>query len=206
MMRQRECTRGRGRMRRWTCSIAAGAVALLLGAASVHADTITQQHEGGQGDDKEHVSPGASADRNGAKAFSAGQSEALNWHGSSVGKAKPQVRNGVTVAIDEESGTGAWSRSVTRTSSTARFVSSTTRSVSIAFDEDGDRVLARAFAKARAPNSVAAVRNGAGTIIARSSVNVTGSGAGSAAAGGAIGVSGGAVKVSTWGETSAEVF
>ena len=203
-MGQRDGTSGRrGRMRRWAGSIAAGAVALTLGVASVHADTITQSHEGGQGADKEHVSASALADCNGAKEFSAGQPEALHRHGSSVGKAKAQR---VAVAIDEESATGPWSRSVTRTSSTARFVTSTTRSVSIALDEDGDRVLARAFAEARAPNNVAAVRNGAGTIIARTSVNVTGNGAGVAEGGGSIGISGGAVKVSTWGETSAEVF
>jgi len=205
-MRQRERTGWRrGWVRRWACSIAAGAVALMLGVASAHADTITPGHEGGQGADKEHASAGALADPKGTGAVSVGQPEAYR-HGSSFSNAVAQARGGATIAIDEESASGAWSRSVTRTSSTARFVTSKTRSVSIAFDEDGDRVVARAFAKARAPNSVAAVRDGAGTIIARTSVNVTGNGAGSAAAGGSIGVSGGAVKVSTWGETSAEVF
>jgi hypothetical protein len=192
-------------MRRWTCSIATGVVALTLGAAGVHADTITPGHEGGQGADKRQASAGALADPNGARAFTSSGTSALHRHGPSLSQVQAQVRGDATIAIDQ-SATGASTRSVTRTSSSGRFVTSTTRAVSIAVDEDGDRVLARAFAKARAPTNVAAVRSGAGTITTRTSVNVAGNGAGSARAGGSIGISGGAVKVSTWGGTSAEVF
>ena len=62
------------------------------------------------------------------------------------------------------------------------------------------------MAKARAPNNVAAVRNGAGSVTAKTSVDVTGNGVASADAGGSIGIAGGGVKVETWGRTSAEVF
>ena len=50
------------------------------------------------------------------------------------------------------------------------------------------------------------MRNGAGSVSAKTSVDVTGTGAGTADAGGAIGISGRKVEVSTWGRTSAEVF
>jgi hypothetical protein len=61
-------------------------------------------------------------------------------------------------------------------------------------------------ASAHAPTNVAAVRNGAGSITAKTSVDVTGNGFASADAGGFVGIAGGGVKVSTWGRTSAEVY
>ena len=77
---------------------------------------------------------------------------------------------------------------------------------SYAIDEEGNRAIAKAVAKARAPNNVAAVRNGAGSVTAKTSVDVTGNGVASADAGGSIGIARGGVKVETWGRTSAEVF
>ncbi len=91
--------------------------------------------------------------------------------------------------VDEEGvGTNAWTRTVTRTKVNSRFVSSVTRSQSYAIDEEGNRAIAKAVAKARAPNNVAAVRNGAGSVTAKTSVDVTGNGVASADAGGSIGI------------------
>ena len=71
---------------------------------------------------------------------------------------------------------------------------------------DGDQAVAKGVAIARAPNDAAAVENGAGRVVAKTSVDLRGTGAASAEAGGSIGVSGGKVEVGTWGKTSAEVY
>jgi hypothetical protein len=111
------------------------------------------------------------------------------------------------IAADED-GAGVTTRTRTTTRSFVKdgFVVSRTRSRTIAYHEDGNRAVARAVAKARAPDDVAAVENGAGRVVAKTSVDVTGNGAASADAGGSIGVNDGKVEVSTWGRTSAEVF
>ena len=116
--------------------------------------------------------------------------------------------DGVADVAADEDGTGVTTRTRTTTRSYIKdgFVVSRTRSKTIAYDEDGNRAVARAVAKARAPNDVAAVENGAGRVVAKTSVDVTGNGAASAEAGGSIGINDGKVEVSTWGRTSAEVF
>lgn len=116
--------------------------------------------------------------------------------------------DGIADVAAEEDGTGVTTRTRTTTRSFVKdgFVVSRTRSKTIAYDEDGNRAVARAVAKARAPNDVAAVENGAGRVVAKTSVDVTGNGAASADAGGSISVNDGKVEVSTWGRTSAEVF
>lgn len=106
---------------------------------------------------------------------------------------------------EEDAAPKTRTRTATRTFVKDGFVVSRTRSKSISFDEEGNRAVARAVARARAPNDVAAVEAGAGRIVAKTSVDITGNGTGSAAAGGSIGTSGGKVDVSTWGKTSAEV-
>ena len=176
-----------GLMAPWLRRIAACALALTIGLGHAYADEVTGGHEGGQGRDK-------SSD----EAF-AGDGSA---HASSTAKSK------IIVTVDEEGiGTEAWTRTVTRTKVNSRFVSSVTRSQSYAIDEDGNRAVAMAVARARAPNNAAAVRNGAGNVTAKTSVDVTGNGVASADAGGSIGIGGrGSVKIETWGRTSAEVF
>jgi hypothetical protein len=176
-----------GPMAPWLRRIAACALALTIGLGQAYADEVTGGHEGGQGRDK-------SSD----EAF-AGDGSA---HASSAAKSK------IIVTVEEEGiGTEAWTRTVTRTKVNSRFVSSVTRSQSYAIDEEGNRAIAKAVAKARAPNNAAAVRNGAGNVTAKTSVDVTGNGIADADAGGSIGIGGrGGVKVETWGRTSAEVF
>ena len=171
----------------WLRRIAACALALTIGLGHAYADEVTGGHEGGQGRDK-------SSD----EAFAGDGGE----HASSIAKSK------IIVTVEEEGiGTNAWTRTVTRTKVNSRFVSSVTRSQSYAIDEDGNRAVAMAVARARAPNNAAAVRNGAGNVTAKTSVDVTGNGVASADAGGSIGIGGrGGVKVETWGRTSAEVF
>jgi hypothetical protein len=198
-----ESSAQRGRTGLWLRSIAVCALALTLGlsqAATDHAyaDTIANAHEGGQGRDKSQsiASRGAFAGDGSANAFSTASLRAR-------ANAPSQV---VTVDIEEDGvGTAAWSRTVTRTVTNLARVTSITRSFSYAADEEGNQAIAKAVARASAPNNVAAVRNGAGNIVAKTSVDVTGNGTASADAGGSIGVSRGGVKVSTWGETSAEV-
>jgi hypothetical protein len=202
----------------WLRSIAACALALTLGlgqAATDHAyaDTIANAHEGGQGRDKNRSSSaGAFGGDGSANAFPTASSEAFGGFQRAIAKQGLRARANapsqvVTVDIEEDGvGTAAWSRTVTRTVTNLARVTSITRSFSYAADEEGNQAIAKAVARASAPNNVAAVRNGAGNIVAKTSVDVTGNGTASADAGGSIGVSRGGVKVSTWGETSAEVF
>jgi hypothetical protein len=199
------------RMAPWLRRIAAGALALTIGLGQAYADEVTSGHEGGQGRDKSSAfaTGEAFAGDGAAHASSYGRSDAF---GAAVEETARQIaaeaaKVTVTVDVDEEGiGTDAWTRTVTRTKVNSRFVSSVTRSQSYAIDEDGNRAIAKAVAKARAPNNVAAVRNGAGSITAKTSVDVTGNGLASADAGGSIGLGRGGVKVETWGRTSAEVF
>ena len=201
--------------RAWLRRIAACALALTLGLGQAYADGPTSAHEGGQGADKSgsaFASAEAFAGDGAARASSAGGSEAFGAAAYDAAAADAERRAQeakatVTVDIEEEGvGTEAWSRTITRTKVTGRFVTSVTRSQSYATDEEGNRAIAKAVAKARAPNNAAAVRNGAGSITAKTSVDVTGNGVASADAGGSIGVARGGVKVETWGRTSAEVF
>ena len=203
---------GRTGLAPWLRRIAAGALALTLGFGQAYADEVTSAHEGGQGADKSgsaFASAEAFAGDGAARAASSGGSEGFGAaEYDAVAKRKAEeAKVTVTVDIDEEGvGTAAWTRTVTRTKVTSRFVSSVTRSQSYATDEEGNRAIAKAVARARAPNNVAAVRNGAGSITAKTSVDVAGNGVASADAGGSIGIAGGGVKVGTWGRTSAEVF
>ena len=196
----------------WLRQIAACALALTIGLGQAYADNPTSAHEGGQGADKSgsaFASAEAFAGDGTARASSVGRSEAFGaaeYEAAAKRKAE-EAKVTVTVDVEEEGvGTSAWSRTVTRTKVNSRFVSSVTRSQSYAADEEGNLAIAKAVAKARAPNNVAAVRNGAGSITAKTSVDVTGNGVANADAGGSIGIAGGGVKVETWGRTSAEVF
>ena len=189
-----------------------GLRALTIGLGQAYADEVTSGHEGGQGADKSSAfaSAEAFAGDGAAGASSYGRSEAFGAAAEETARrnAEEAAKVTVTVDVDEEGvGTNAWTRTVTRTKVNRNFVSSVTRSQSYATDEEGNLAIAKAMAKARAPNNVAAVRNGAGSITAKTSVDVTGNGVASADAGGSIGISGrGGVKVETWGRTSAEVF
>ena len=200
------------RMAPWLRRIAAGALALTIGLGQAYADEVTSGHEGGQGRDKSSAFAAAEAfaGDGAASASSYGRSEAFGAAAAETARrnAEEAAKVTVTVDVDEEGiGTNAWTRTVTRTKVNRRFVSSVTRSQSYAIDEEGNRAIAKAVAKARAPNNVAAVRNGAGSVTAKTSVDVTGNGVASADAGGSIGIGGrGGVKVETWGRTSAEVF
>jgi hypothetical protein len=184
----------------WLRRVAACALALTLGLGQAFAGSPNGMHEGGQGADKARH----------AVAFADGGDRTSSTAKPEAPAAKPTAdaaKAKVTVDIEEEGiGTDAWSRTVTRTRITRNFITSVTRSKSFAIDEDGNRAIARAVARARAPNNVAAVRNGAGSVTARASVDVAGNGVASADAGGSIGIARGGVKVETWGRTSAEVF
>jgi hypothetical protein len=202
------------RMTPWLRRIAACALVLAVGLGQAYADT-EGMHEGGQGSDKSgsaFASAEAFAGDGAARASSTAKSDAFGTAAYKAAEAEAErkaqeAKVSVTVEVEEEGvGTEAWSRTVTRTSVSSRFVSSVTRSKSYATDEDGNRAIAKAVAEARAPNNVAAVRNGAGSITAKTSVDVTGNGLASADAGGSIGIAPGGVKVSTWGRTSAEVY
>ena len=195
----------------WLRRIAAGALALTIGLGQAYADEVAGGHEGGQGRDKSSAfAAGEAFAGNGAAgASSYGGSDAFGAAPAATARraAAEAAKVTVTVDIDEEGvGTNAWTRTVTRTKVNSQFVSSVTRSQSYAVDEDGNRAIAKAVAKARAPNNVGAVRNGAGSITAKTSVDVTGNGVASADAGGSIGIARGGVKVETWGRTSAEIF
>ena len=196
-----------GRLAPWLRRIAAGALALTIGLGQAYADELASGHEGGQGRDKSSAFAAAEAfaGDGAARASSTTKSEAF---GTPRTKAQPRVEEAkVTVKIEEEGiGTEAWTRSVTRSYTKGGYVVSVTRSQSYATDEDGNRAIAKAFSKARAPSNAAAVRNGAGSVAAKTSVDVTGNGVASADAGGSIGVGRRGVKVETWGRTSAEVF
>jgi hypothetical protein len=208
------------RSKAWLRAIAAGALALTLGLGQAWAYPPTGAHEGGQSSDKAHAfatasaqaSDGAAKGASPARPDTAAQSEAQAGTTApeprfNFGVAKPTPKSKVSVDIDEAGiGTDDWTRTVTRTVTNGQLVSSTTRSTSIAIDDAGNQVVSVAVARARAPNNVAAVQAGAGSIHTNTSVDVTGNGTGSASAGGSIGVSHGSVDVSTWGETSAEVF
>ena len=199
------------RLAPWLRRIAACALALTIGFGHAYADEIGNAHEGGQGAEKSKAFAAgeAFAGDGAAGASSYGRSDAFGAAAEETARrtAEEAAKVTVTVDIDEEGiGTDAWTRTVTRTKVNSRFVSSVTRSQSYAIDEDGNRAIAKAMAKARAPNNVAAVRNGAGSITAKTSVDVTGNGVASADAGGSIGIARGGVKASTWGRTSAEVF
>lgn len=188
----------------WLRRIAACALALTIGLGQAYADQVTSGHEGGQGADKSGAFAAAEAfgGDGAARASSTAKSEAFG----TPRKAAAQEAK-VTVTVEEEGiGTDAWTRTVTRSYTKGGYVVSVTRSQSYATDEDGNRAIAKAFSKARAPNNVAAVRNGAGRVTAKTSVDVTGNGLASADAGGSIGVGRRGVKVETWGRTSAEVF
>ena len=195
----------------WLRRIAAGALALTIGLGQAYADEIASAHEGGQGAEKSKsfAAAEAFAGDGAAGASSYGRSDAFGIAAEETARrnAEEAAKVTVTVDVDEEGiGTDAWTRTVTRTKVNSRFVSSVTRSQSYAIDEEGNRAIARAVAKARAPNNAAAVRNGAGSVTAKTSVDVTGNGVASADAGGSIGIARGGVKVETWGRTSAEVF
>jgi hypothetical protein len=199
------------RLAPWLRQIAAGALALTIGLCQAYAGEVTSGHEGGQGRDKSSAFAAAEAFAGDgtAHASSTAKSEVF---GSALEEsirrdAEAAAKVTVRVKVEEEGvGTNAWTRTVTRTKVNSRFVSSVTRSQSYAIDEDGNRAIAKAVAKARAPNNVAAVRNGAGSVTAKTSVDVSGNGVASADAGGSIGVGRRGVKVETWGRTSAEVF
>ena len=206
---RQECYRDLGRRRRgmrfWRRAATAAAVLLTIGIGEACANPVPSHHDGGPKADNAHVSAHAFGNHGGAKAFSADASPALGGPGFS--SRRMQASGEAAVKIDDRTiRPGVRSHTVTTTTSDGRFLASSTRSVSVAIDDDGDAAFARAFAQARAPNNVTAVRNGAGNVFAATSVSVTGDGRATARAGGSIGVSGGAVKVSTWGETSAEVF
>jgi len=199
------------RLAPWVRRIAVCALALTIGLGQAYAGEIASGHEGGQGRDKSSsfATAEAFAGDGAAHASSYGKSDAFGgWVEETARRnAEEAAKVTVTVDVDEEGiGTDAWTRTVTRTKVTSRFVSSVTRSQSYAIDEEGNRAIAKAVAKARAPNNVAAVRDGAGSVTAKTSVDVTGNGVASADAGGSIGIAGGGVRASTWGRTSAEVF
>jgi len=198
-----------GRRRVWLQIIAASALALVLGAGHAPADTLTNTHDGGQSADKAHAQAiaSAAAAEGQARAASVGGSDAdAGMSGALNLGAIATDKNGVHIDIDmQRLGTQDWTRTITR-STTGPVLTSSTQSTSVALDDEGNRVVSVAVARARAPNDVAAVQAGAGSVYARTSVDVTGYGAGSASAGGSIGISDGGVKVSTWGRTSAEVF
>jgi len=193
----------------WLRRIAACALALTIGLGQAYADEVTSGHEGGQGADKSgsFATAEAFAGDGTAHASSTAKSEGFGAVTTKAAQPKAQETK-VTVKVEEEGiGTNAWTRAVTRSYVKGGYVVSVTRSQSYATDEDGNRAIAKAFSKARAPNNVAAVRNGAGSVTAKTSVDVTGNGVASADAGGSIGIGGrGGVKVETWGRTSAEVF
>jgi hypothetical protein len=204
----------------WLRRIAACALALTLGLGHAWADENAAMHEGGQGADKSgsaFAGAEAFAGDGSARASSGGRASAFSAKTFDVvverktppvkAAASADAKVTVTVDIEEDGiGTDAWTRTVTRTRVSSDFITSVTRSKSYAIDEDGNRAIARAVARARAPNNVAAVRNGAGSVTARTSVDVAGNGVASADAGGSIGIARGGVKVETWGRTSAEVF
>lgn len=193
----------------WLRRIAAGVLALAIGFGHAYADEIASAHEGGQGRDKvsAFAAGEAFAGDGAAGASSSARSDAFGAASALAAAQRRAVEAKVTVDVDEEGiGTDDWTRTVTRTKVTSRFVSSITPSQSFVIDEDGNRAIAKAVARTRAPNSVAAVRNGAGTITVKTSVEVAGNGVASADAGGSIGIARGGVKVETWGRTSAEVF
>jgi hypothetical protein len=195
----------------WLRRIAACALALTLGLGQAYADEVTSGHEGGQGSDKSSsfAAAEAFAGNGAAGASSYGRSDAFGAAPEETARRNAEEAAKVTVSVkveEEGVGTEAWTRTVTRTKVNRNFVMSVTRSQSYATDEEGNRAIAKAVARARAPNNVAAVRNGAGSITAKTSVDVTGNGVASADAGGSIGIAGGGVKVETWGRTSAEVF
>lgn len=202
MMAQQGWRRAR---ERWWRSIAACAIALTLGLGQAHAEMVSF-HEGGQGRDKETsaVAPDMRSGGDGrTQASATAKAAASDTVVEQAAAPEPIVQ-----VDDEDDGTGTTTRtrSSTRTFVKDGFVVSRTRSKSIAVDEEGNRAVARAVAKARAPNDAAAVENGAGRVVAKASVAVKGDGAASADAGGSIGISGGRVEVATWGKTSAEVF
>src|SRR4030095_449895 len=134
-----------------------GAFALTLGLGQAFADT-TDLHEGGQGVDKPHATSSATAEAFAgdgvARASSSGRSEAVGGAGFAKQPPKPELKTTVTVDVDEEGiGTDAWSRTVTRNFVNAKFVTSITKSVSVAIDDDGNTAIAKAPANARAPNN-----------------------------------------------------
>ena len=185
-----------GRLAPWLRRIAACALALTIGLGQAYAAEVTS----GQG--RGFAAAEAFAGDGAAHASSAAKSEGFS---SPTARAAQEAK--VTVKVEEEGiGTDAWTRTVTRTKVNSRFISSVTRSQSYVIDEEGNRAIAKAVAKARAPNNVAAVRNGAGSITAKTSVDVTGNGVATADAGGSIGIGRRGVKVETWARTSAEVF
>jgi hypothetical protein len=209
-------------MERWWRPLAAGAIALTLGLGQAHAGAIENAHEGGQGADKERgtlVSERFGGEPR-ARALASATSNELSNVDAGLTEARPEAalpqagapkvsapEATVDVNLEEEDDARSWTRTTTRTVLTARgIIRSVTRSWSYAMDEDGNKAVARAVAKARAPNDVAAVENGAGRVVAKTSVDVTGNGAASADAGGSIGIRDGRVDVSTWGRTTAEVF
>ena len=179
-----------GRLAPWLRRIAACALALTIGLGQAYAAEVTS----GQG--RGFATAEAFAGDGAAHASSAAKSEGFS---SPTARAAQEAK--VTVKVEEEGiGTAAWTRTVTRTKVNSRFISSVTRSQSYVIDEEGNRAIAKAVAKARAPN------NGAGSITAKTSVDVTGNGVATADAGGSIGIGRHGVKVETWARTSAEVF
>jgi hypothetical protein len=187
----------------WWRSFAACAITLTLGLDPACAE-IENAHEGGQGRDKETSAVArelGSGGEAGARAFATARTAPPDIAVDEAPEPGP-----VFQVADEVDGTDPTTRSSTRTFVKDGFVVSRTRSTSVAFDEGGNRVVARAVAKTRVPDDVAAVESGAGRVVAKASVAVAGEGAGTTDTGGSIGVSGGRVAVATWGRTSAEIF
>jgi hypothetical protein len=186
------------RLAPWLRRIAACALALTIGLGQAYAGEVTSDRGRGFAAAEAFAGDGA------AHASSAAKSEGFS---APATRAAQDAKVTVSVKVEEEGiGTDAWTRTVTRTKVNSRFISSVTRSQSYVIDEEGNRAIAKAVAKARAPNNVAAVRNGAGSITAKTSVDVTGNGVATADAGGSIGIGRRGVKVETWARTSAEVF
>ncbi|WP_119304810.1 hypothetical protein [Dongia deserti] len=214
---------------RWLRAIAAGAIALTLGLGQAHA-VIESAHDGGQGQDKARAGVAAdlrSIDGFGARGFAATNAAAAEprvAEGAAAARSlgtKPAALGVATdlapvaeasadadVAVEGDAADSRlWSRTVTRTVTTpSGVIRSVTRSYSFAADGEGNMAVAKAVARVRVPDDVEAVEKGAGRITTKTSVDVTGEGAASADAGGSIAVTDGEVEVSTWGETSAEVF
>jgi len=179
----------------WWRSLTACAIALALGLGQAHAE-IENAHEGGQGRDKEasafHAEKRSGGDA-GVQAFAVARAlapdriveqpaEPASVEQQVTEAASETAQQEAVVAVDgeEDAAPATRTRTSTRTFIRDGYLVSRTRSKTISFDEDGNRAVARAVARARAPNDVAAVAAGAGRIVAKTSVDITGSGAGRA--------------------------
>ncbi|MEZ5831090.1 MAG: hypothetical protein R3D05_07910 [Dongiaceae bacterium] len=202
-----------GGARFWLRSVAAGALVLMLGLGQAYADAFDGIHQSGGDHDK-----GRGLARSAMHVAAQHGSEQATAHAQATTKpaeiaapddesaSDPASIDVASATPDDESGARTRTRTVTRTFTRHGNIISVTRSKSVSFDDEGNRAVAKAFAKARAPEDVEAVENGAGKVVAKTSVDVKGNGSASADAGGSISVDNGKVEVSTWGRTSAEVF